>query len=243
MSGGDEERGTGDGQAARGRAERVPHLLLIADGFASGRAELSASEIRQRVIDVAAAGVPWVSLRDHDADDAAFAEAARDLAAALRDVRPDVVLSVHGRLDVAREIGAGLHVGRRGATLADAVAAELPGPVGVSAHSATGAAHAARGGADYATFSPVFATRTHPDAVPTGIDPLRLATERSGLPVLALGGMTPPRARIARLVGAHGVAAVSALLFAWDADRTVRQFLEAVRGSGVQGSQPVPPKP
>ncbi|WP_420454020.1 thiamine phosphate synthase [Rubrivirga sp.] len=202
--------------------------MLIADGFASGRVELAADEVRQRAVAAVVAGVPWVSLRDPDADDAAFAAGARELAAALRDVRPDVVLSVHGRIEVARGIGAGLHVGRRGATLAEAVGAGLPGPVGVSAHSATAAAHAARGGADYVTVSPVFATRTHPDAVPTGVDPLRLAAERSGLPVLALGGMTPPRARIARLVGAHGAAAVSALLFAWDADRTVRQFLEAV---------------
>ena len=139
-----------------------------------------------------------------------------------------MVLSVHGRLDVAREVGAGLHVGKRGEALAEAVAAGLDGPVGVSAHSATGAAHAARAGADYATFSPVFETRTHPDAVPTGIDPLRLAADRSGLPVLALGGITPPRARIARLVGAHGAAAISSLLFAWDEERTVAQFLQSL---------------
>ena len=207
----------------------VPRLLLIADGFASGRVEMDAETVRQRAVALVAAGVPWVSLRDGRAEPDAFAEAARRLAEALREVRPDVVLSVHGRLDVAREIGAGLHVGRRGAALAEAVGAGLAGPLGVSAHSATAALAAAKGGADYATFSPVFETRTHPDAVPTGVDPLALAAERATVPVLALGGMTPPRARIARLVGAHGAAAVSALLFAWDEARTVRQFLDAVR--------------
>ena len=206
----------------------LPRLLLIAAGFATGRAELDADTIRQRTVALVEAGVPWVSLRDHDADDQAFAHAATALSDTLRAIRPDLILSVHGRLNVAREIGAGLHVGRRGATLAEAVSARLGGPVGISAHSATGAAHAARGGARYATFSPVFETRSHPDAVPTGIDPLKLAADRSGLPVLALGGITPPRARIARLVGAHGVAAISSLLFAWDEARTVRQFLQAV---------------
>ena len=49
--------------------------------------------------------------------------------------------------------------------------------------------------------------------------------------MVALGGMTPPRARIARLVGAHGAAAVSSLLFAWDEAQTVRQFLDAVGGA------------
>ena len=206
----------------------VPRLLLIADGFASGRVELAADAIRQRVVELVEAGVPWVSLRDPEADDDVFARASLELAEAIRGARPDVRLSVHGRLDVAQDLGAGLHVGRRGATLADAVTSGLAGLVGVSAHSASAALAARKGGADYVTFSPVFATRTHPDTVPSGVDPLRLAASRAGLPVLALGGMTPPRARIARLVGAHGAAAISSLLFAWDAARTVRQFLDAV---------------
>ena len=217
-------RGTGD-EAWGGT---VPRLLLIADGFASGRTELDAATIRERAVALVAAGVPWVSLRDTQADADAFRAAAVSLAGALRAAAPRVLLSVHARLDVAAEMGAGVHVGRRGATLAEAIGARLAGPVGVSAHSASATLAARKGGADYATFSPVFATRTHPDAAPSGIDPLRLAAERSGLPVLALGGMTPPRARIARLVGAHGAAAISSLLFAWDEARTVRQFLNAV---------------
>ena len=216
------EPGAGDGQRS------LPRLLLIADGFASGRPELDAETVGERAVALVGAGVPWVSLRDTRAEGAAFADAAGRLADALRSANPDVLLSVHGRLDVARDIGGGLHVGRRGATLDEAVGAGLDGPVGVSAHSASAALAARKGGAAYATVSPVFETRTHPDAVPTGIDPLRLAVERSGLPVLALGGLTPPRAKIARLVGAHGAAVVSALLFAWDEARTVRQFLDAV---------------
>lgn len=217
----------------------LPRLMLIADGFASGRVELDAETIRQRTTALVQAGVPWVSLRDHRADPDAFARHAHTLADELRTLRPNLVISVHGRLDVALEIGGGVHLGHRGDTLGRATEAGLVGPIGVSAHSATGAAHAARGGADYATFSPVWDTRTHPDAIPTGIDPLRLAAQRSGLPILALGGVTPPRAKIARLVGAHGVAAISSLLFAWDEARTVRQFLDALgQGSefGVQGS-------
>ena len=213
-------------QGERGGA--VPRLLLIADGFAAGRAELSAEVIRDRALACVEAGVPWVSLRDHAAPPDVFAEAAEAFAADLRRTRPALVLSVHGRLEVAEAVGAGLHVGRRGASLEDAVAAGLAGLVGVSAHSATTAVRAARGGADYATVSPVFRTRTHPDAEPAGIDVLRLAAERSGIPVLALGGITPPRARIGRIVGAHGAAAISGLLFAWDAEATVQAFLDAV---------------
>ena len=211
----------------------LPRLMLVADGFASGRAELDAETIRARVAALVAAGVPWVSLRDHGASERAFEAHATALADAVRALRPDVVLTVHGRLGAAREIGAGLHVGRRGASLETALAAGLAGPVGVSAHSATAMLRAAKAGADYATLSPVFETRSHPDALPIGIDPLALAAERVPIPVLALGGMTPPRAKIARLVGAHGAAVASALLFAWDEARTVRQFLDAV-GEGLR---------
>lgn len=212
---------------SREGASRLPRLLLIADGFVTGRPELEAVAIRERAVALVEAGVPWVGLRDHNAGDDAFLEVAGPLVRDLRSIRPDVVLTVHGRLRAALVLEAGLHVGWRGASLQTALEAGVRF-AGVSAHSATGARRAAKAGARYATFSPVFETRTHPDAVPTGIDPLRLAASRAGIPVLALGGMTPPRARIARLVGAHGAAAISSLLFAWDEARTVGQFLDAV---------------
>ena len=213
----------------------VPRLLLIADGFAAGRPELGAEGVRARALACVEAGVPWVSLRDHTAPPDVFAEAAEAFAADLRRAHPALILSVHGRLDVAETIGAGLHVGRRGATTEDAVAAGLGGLLGVSCHSATAAVRAARAGADYVTVSPIWQTRTHPDAEPAGIDVLRVAAERSGVPVLALGGITPPRARIGRIVGAHGAAAISGLLFSWDAEKTVRAFLAALGGGGMKG--------
>ena len=217
-----------NGEPGRGARPALPRLMLVADGFATGRPELDAETIRRRTVDLVEAGVPWVSLRDHDAPDDLFRTHAEAVANALRQANSAVLLSVHARLDVARDLGTGLHVGQRGAAVEAAVAAGLAGPVGVSAHSATAAVRAAKAGAGYATVSPIFATRTHPEARPAGIDMLRLASERAGIPVLGLGGMTPPRARITRIVGAHGVAVLSALLFAWDLPRTVRQFLDAL---------------
>ena len=225
MSGTLPERG-GDARPTPERLRPLPsRLLLIADGFASGRAEMDASAIRDRALALVEAGVRWVLLRDPDASAAAFADAADALAAALRDRQPEVFLSVAGRADVARAIGAGVHAGVRGPDLADV--ADLP-LVGVSAHSATQALVAQRAGADYVTFSPVFPTRTHPGAEPAGIDALRCCAEAVEIPVLALGGMTAPRARIARAVGASGAAAISSLLFAYDPDVTVPRFLRAV---------------
>lgn len=215
----------GDGQRA------VPRLLLIADGFAAGRPELEAADVRRRTVALVEAGVPWVMLRDHEAEPAAFALAAEALAADLRAANPAVRLCVNARLDVALGLGAGVHVGRRGPGVAEAVAAGAPS-VGFSAHSAAQARAAALDGAAYVTFSPVFATRTHPEAVPTGLGPLALAARTARIPVLALGGLTPPRTRLARVSGAHGVAVLSGLLFAWDPAKTARAFLDAVSEEG-----------
>ncbi|MEM6289113.1 MAG: thiamine phosphate synthase [Bacteroidota bacterium] len=209
-------------------ARRLPRLLLIADGFSSGREGMEAASVREWIRRLTEAGVRWVSLRDHAADPEAFARDAGIFAADLRRVRPEVVLSVHGRLDVARRLGAGLHAGRRGATVAEAVAAGLANPVGASAHDAAELRAATEAGADYVTLSPIFATRTHPEAVPLGIPALRAAVDAASVPVLALGGLTPARARDVRLGGAHGVAVLSGLLDASDPEAVLATFLKAL---------------
>ena len=207
------------------RSPLPARLLLLADGFAAGRPELSASIIRARTLALVDAGIRWVLLRDPAASPTVFAEAATELATDLRDRQPDVSISVSDHADVARQLDAGLHVGQRGPALADVT--DLP-LVGFSAHSATQALVAQRAGADYVTFSPVFRTRTHPDAAPAGLDALRRCVGAVEIPVLALGGMTAPRARLAAAVGASGAAAISSLLFAYDPAVTVPRFLRAV---------------
>ena len=205
----------------------MPRLLLVADAFAAGRAEMDAPGIRRRAIALVEAGVPAVMLRDHTADDAAFALAAESLARDLRAANPGVQLVVNTRVDVALSLGASVHLGTRGPSVRDALAAGAA-CVGFSAHSATQARVAAKNGAAYVTLSPVCATATHSEALPLGLGPLALAARTAGVPVLALGGMTPDRARAARAAGAHGAAVLAALLFAWHPDRAARAFLDAV---------------
>ena len=218
-----------DRDGETGDWQRMPRLLLIADGFATGRDEMEAPDVRRRTCALVDAGVPGVVLRDVDAGTKAFAATAEALVRDLRAADPGVWLAVAARLDVALALGVGVHAGRRGPGVGEAVAAGASS-VGFSAHSATQARAAAKAGAGYVTFSPVWTTRTHPEAPPSGVDPLGLAARTAGVPVLALGGVTPPRARVARMVGAHGVAVVSALLFARDAARSASSFLDAVDG-------------
>lgn len=59
-----------------------------------------------------------------------------------------------------------------------------------AAHGGDELAAAARAGADGVFLSPVFPTRSHPDARPLGIHGFHVLTQQSPVPVIALGGMT-----------------------------------------------------
>lgn len=88
----------------------------------------------------------------------------------------------------------------------------LSRPFGVSCHDAACLGKAARLGASYAFLSPLFATATHPDAKPLGVDAFAALAQSSSLPLLALGGITPERVTAARQAGAAGVAVLSGIL-------------------------------
>jgi thiamine-phosphate diphosphorylase len=86
---------------------------------------------------------------------------------------------------------------------------------------------AEREGADFATFSPVFATRSKPDATPAGLDALTEAAASTSLPVYALGGISPDRVSRCREAGAAGVAVMSGILQAADPMGAARAYLRA----------------
>ena len=77
----------------------------------------------------------------------------------------------------------------------------------------TGEEHQARmGGADVLFLSPVFATRSHPDAQPLGLARFAWLVRRTPLPVIALGGMNARRGRRLASFGAYGWAGIDAWL-------------------------------
>jgi thiamine-phosphate pyrophosphorylase len=69
---------------------------------------------------------------------------------------------------------------------------------------------AERGGADLLFLSPVFPTRSHPGSRPLGRVRFGLLARQTRLPVIALGGMNPKRARSLAAFGVHGWAAIDA---------------------------------
>ena len=204
---------------------RNPRVYLVTDA-------VPASELPDRVA-AALAGLPpavaAVQLRAKDMggkDMLALARALRGVARAAGQW-----LMVNDRLDVAVAAGAdGVHLPSRGVPVADARRLLGPGAIiGASCHSVAEVRRARDGGADFATFGPVFDSPSKRAwGPPVGLDALREAA-RLGLPLVALGGVDPSNAASTVAAGAAGVAAIRAWLGAADAARAVRQLLAATR--------------
>ncbi|MDP4023953.1 thiamine phosphate synthase [Methylobacterium sp. NEAU 140] len=174
-------------------------------------------------------GGRWIWFRDRDLP----AEERRRLGEAVAErVRgAGGVLTVGGDVGLARALGAGgVHLGGGAGTEAIAAARRALGPaalLGVSAHAPGDVAAAAAGGADYVTLSPVFASASKPGYGPAlGLDGLAAARD-TGLPVVALGGITAENAAACRRVGAAGVAVMGRLARAHDPAADVRRLLAA----------------
>lgn len=104
-----------------------------------------------------------------------------------------------------------------------------PGPVnfllGVSCHSLEGVKSAARDGASYVFFGPVFATPSKAGmGEPQGIARLAEACRSVSIPVLAIGGVTLGNAAACIKAGAAGIAAIRLFQDAPDAAEIVKEL-------------------
>jgi thiamine-phosphate diphosphorylase len=129
--------------------------------------------------------------------------------------RYGALLVVNDRLDVALAVGAdAVHLGQDDLPLADArwiAAGRLL--IGVSTHDEAQVRAAVAGGADYLGFGPVYATGTkeNPDPV-QGVAGLRVAVAAAGgIPIVAIGGVTPARAGEIAAAGAAAACAIAAV--------------------------------
>jgi len=125
-----------------------------------------------------------------------------------------VTFVVNDRADLAKLLGAGLHVGQD--DLAPGDARRLLGQealVGYSTHNPHQLDAAAAEPVDYIAIGPVFqtASKQNPDQV-IGLDALRKCRGRSGRPLVAIGGVTRETARDVYAAGADSVAVIGDLL-------------------------------
>jgi thiamine-phosphate pyrophosphorylase len=152
---------------------------------------------------------------------------------------PGALVLVTGRADIAAATGA--HgVILRGGDLPVAAARRITRPDGEplvvlrSAHSPAEVEAAAAEGADAVVLGTIWPSASHPGRPGAGVELLRAAAA-FGVPVLAIGGVTPARAREAVAAGAWGVAAIGAL---WEAPKpylAVMEMLGSVTLSAAKG--------
>lgn len=203
--------------------ESLPRLILIGDGFTDRK--------RWDQILSACEYVPWVHLRDHEADAGTFRENAEELAEHIWSISPATMISVNARLDVAEELEAGFHAGSKGDDVS--TARNRLGPeavIGFSAHYLTEAQAAVQDGADYLFFSPIFASPSKPGHMGVGLDELRTFCEGIGddAVVYAVGGVTPERVESCLTAGAHGVGVLSGILHEEDVQAAAEAYLDVL---------------
>ena len=110
----------------------------------------------------------------------------------------------------------------------------LPGEslIAVSTHTLAEARAAEDFGADFITFGPVYHTASKESyGAPPGLPALAEVCAALTIPVFALGGVTPLRVAECLHAGAHGVAAISALLDVTSIADAVAAFADALAGS------------
>lgn len=193
------------------RSLNLPRLYPILDAQALSRAGLSLEAAARALSE---AGVRLTQYRDKSASDEQVVERMR----LLRGVFPpgESILILNDRVHLCAITAAdGVHIGQQ--DMPPREARQILGEnrlLGVSTHNAEqlGAA-VATGAADYVAIGPVFGTQSkrNPDPV-IGLKGVASARTLTGLPLVAIGGITKENAPQAIEAGADAVAVISALL-------------------------------
>lgn len=208
-------------------AERL-RLIVITD-----RAAAAPRSVAQVVREALAAGAPAIQLRDKSASARGLYDSGQELLPIARDA--GALFFVNDRLDVALALGAdGVHVGPDDLPVASLRAVVPPGfLIGTSTDDPQVATRLVAAGADYIGCGTVYPTGTKPDAGEViGLDGLERVARAVPVPVVAVGGITPPRSGEIARTAAAGIALVSALMGAADIGAAVRELLDPWKSGG-----------
>ena len=194
-------------------------FIAITDNVRDGQAGLI-----ERAIAIAHGGATCIQLRLKDVTARDLATLASDL---IRSVGVPVI--INDRADVAVAIGAaGVHLGADDIPV-KAARAFVPAGfiIGASVGSDDEIPNAR--GADYVGIGPVFSTASKKDAGSAiGIAEFSRLAVATGLPAVAIGGITSANARAAIEAGAAGIASIASVFGATDALAAAREMATAI---------------
>lgn len=213
------------------RALRIPRLHVVTDDGVLARRDFL--EQARRVLEAGGEGLA-LHLRGPGTAGGALYRLAESLASPARQAGS--LLMVNDRVDVVLALGLpGVHLGQR--SLPPAAARRLLGGavvVGVSVHGEEEARDVPQEVVDFLLVGAVFATPSHPGQEGAGLGLLGRVAAVSGLPLVAIGGITPARVREVVGAGAHGVAVKGGVWDQGDPAASVGVYARELQGD--QGS-------
>ena len=198
-------------------------MVLTDDALLKGR---DAVDVCARAV---GGGATLIQVRSKTQAPLAVASLTRALVAAL-----PVPVLVNDRVDVALAAGAaGAHLGQDDPPLDRLRPVVPPGFIlGISVGSAAEADRVQGWPADYWSVGPCYTTGTKADAgAALGVEGFAAVARRAptGVPVVAIGGITAANARPLLTAGAAGVAVIAAVVAASDPERAARELTGALR--------------
>ena len=197
----------------------ILRLVAITDNVRDGQAGLI-----ERAAAAARGGATCIQLRLKDVS-------ARDLAGLAAELIRSVGIPViiNDRADVALAVGAaGVHLGADDIPVS---AVRSFAPAGFIVGASVGSDDEIRNakGADYVGIGPVYPTGSKKDAGKAiGVDGFSRLAVATGLPAVAIGGITPANARAAIEAGAAGVASIASVFGATDPLSAAREMAFAI---------------
>jgi thiamine-phosphate pyrophosphorylase len=175
---------------------------------------------------ILAARPPQIQIRSKNHTDREFFARARLVRKITRET--GVNLIINDRIDIALALPAdGVHLGQDDLPLKVAQKlCSLGMIIGISVGSVPEAERAARAGADYVAYGPVFPTtsKTGARVSPRALSELKQVVEAVSIPVIAIGGIAAGNLPEVIKAGAAGAAMISAIAGAKDVTGTVRNF-------------------
>ncbi|MGH8274557.1 MAG: thiamine phosphate synthase [Gammaproteobacteria bacterium] len=174
-------------------------------------------------------GARLIQYRDKSIDAARREHEARRLRTLTRKYKALLIVNDDPELAAAVEAD-GVHLGRDDPDVATARALlGVEAVIGISCYDSLDFARdAVAAGADYIAFGSVYPSPTKPDAVRAPLDLLTRAKRELGVPICAIGGITPENAVPVLAAGADMLAVVSAVLFTENPEAAVRRFTSCV---------------
>jgi thiamine-phosphate diphosphorylase len=198
-------------------------LIVSRPGFLN-RARAVMGALRER-------GAVHLRSRGHSA--ARLYELAQALSA--MQERTGAWLVVNDRVDIALAVTArAVQLTSRSMTVADARAAAraIALDIGASVHTVDEAIAADRAGASWVVAGNVFTTASHPDAGPRGGALIEGVSRAIETPCIAIGGIKPQHVSAMRAAGAWGVAAITGIWGADDAEQAATDYLSSYDADG-----------